>query len=246
MQFKFQKSIYNSHWSPVNRAHKGPSLWDRANKQWERTEELKVIQPMFSVENIPLNLYRVTSLPTQRQMYIMMMMKQRASPYSESVQIGSDTLFSPSHGGWHPCEERNQPKGGRASSAFHQLLPKGQTSTPSLLSLKSNVSQGHLSLSIAKFPTITPLLLFCHHQSSKICNQFNRPEKLCHWHAWSKQPKKQKNQSLSSQRHLPSFFFITLLANSKQITKNPTPAAPPTTMATVFSVCPDWYPTPFD
>ena len=41
------------------------------------------------------------------------------------------------------------------------------------------------------------------------------------------------------QKSIPSRFFIKPLANSKKMTRNPTPAAPPTIMATVFLVfCP--------
>lgn len=40
--------------------------------------------------------------------------------------------------------------------------------------------------------------------------------------------------------HLPSRFFIKLLANNKSMTKKPTPAAPPTTIAAVFpAFCPE-------
>lgn len=40
--------------------------------------------------------------------------------------------------------------------------------------------------------------------------------------------------------YVPSCFFIKFLANSKQITRKPTPAAPPSMIATVFPVfCPE-------
>lgn len=36
--------------------------------------------------------------------------------------------------------------------------------------------------------------------------------------------------------HIPSCFFIKFLANNKKMTRNPTPAAPPKIIATVFPV----------
>ena len=44
---------------------------------------------------------------------------------------------------------------------------------------------------------------------------------------------------MCNMQYIPSCFFIKFLANNKNMSRNPTPAAPPKIIATVFPVFPD-------